>query len=111
MSDVKRYTDYGGMIDCETNELSGHDTGIVYVKASDYDDLRARLEQAEARCKELEQDAKRYRHLRSNAALQYRNGPGIYWYLPRWDRELPDGDRLDNAIDAALSPTVENGEK
>ena len=44
MSDVKRYTDYGGMIDCETNELSGHDTGIVYVKASDYDELHNQLE-------------------------------------------------------------------
>ena len=45
MSDVKRYTDYGGMIDCETDELSGGATGTVYVKASDYDELRKQLEQ------------------------------------------------------------------
>jgi len=48
-------------------------------------------------------DAARYRHMRNNATFQNRNGPGLYWYLPRWDRELDVGDRLDNAIDAAIA--------
>lgn len=43
MSDVKRYTDYGGMIDCETQELVGGPG--TYVKASDYVELRKQLEQ------------------------------------------------------------------
>ena len=61
---------------------------------------RAALEQ---RIKELEMDAKRYRHMRSNATFQDRNGPGLYWYLPRWNRDLELGVRLDYAIDRAMS--------
>lgn len=49
----------------------------------------------------LRKDAARYRHMRSNAAFQDRNGPGLYWYLPRFNRDLPIGERLDAAIDAA----------
>ena len=49
------------------------------------------------------QDADRYRYMRSHTRYEYRNGPGIYWYLPRWDNELPDSERLDKAIDAALA--------
>ena len=48
---------------------------------------------------ELQKDAERYRYMRSNSTFQDRNGPGIYWYLPRYDRELPVGERLDKAID------------
>jgi len=46
-------------------------------------------------------DAKRYRYMRSTAIFQDRNGPGLYWYLPRWNRDLPIGERIDAAIDAA----------
>lgn len=48
-------------------------------------------------------DAERYRYMRSNGQFQDRNGPGVYWYLPRWGRELPLGERLDAAIDAAMA--------
>jgi hypothetical protein len=51
---------------------------------------------------ELRKDAARYRHMRNNSTFQNRNGPGLYWYLPRYDRNLPLGDRLDAAIDAAM---------
>ena len=47
-------------------------------------------------------DAARYRYMRAKATFQDRNGPGLYWYLPRWDRELPIGERLDRAIDANI---------
>lgn len=50
----------------------------------------------------LRQDAERYRHMRKSAAFQDRNGPGLYWYLPRWNRDLPLGERLDAAIDEDL---------
>lgn len=51
-----------------------------------------------------DQDAKRYRHMRNNAQFQYRNGPGLYWYLPRYsDGKVRDeGQQLDDAIDAAI---------
>lgn len=46
----------------------------------------------------LQPDADRYRHLRSTAKFQYRNGPGLYWYLPRY---LPGtaAEQLDQSID------------
>jgi hypothetical protein len=46
-------------------------------------------------------DAARYRHMRNNAAFRDRNGPGLYWYLPRFSQGDP-ADRLDAAIDAAM---------
>lgn len=56
----------------------------------------------------LRKDAERYRYMRANAAFQDRNGPGLYWYLPRCDRALPIGERLDRAIDAQMqTPNVE----
>ncbi len=48
----------------------------------------------------MAKDAARYRKMRKCAIFQDRNGPGLYWYLPRWDRGLPVGERLDNALDA-----------
>ncbi len=48
-------------------------------------------------------DAKRYRHMRDTAIFADRNGPGLYWYLPREHRGLTAGERLDKAIDAAIS--------
>jgi hypothetical protein len=47
-------------------------------------------------------DAERYRFLRKSATFQYRNGPGIYWYLPRGEFGKSEGERLDDNIDAAL---------
>jgi len=61
-----------------------------------------RLIAAEAENAELRKDAERYRHMRKSARFQDRNGPGLYWYLPRLDHDLPSGVRLDNAIDAAM---------
>lgn len=49
-------------------------------------------------------NAERYRHMRNNAQFQSRNGPGLYWYLPRFmDGKVRDeGKQLDDAIDAAI---------
>lgn len=52
------------------------------------------------RVSRMAKDAARYRKMRKNAILQDRNGPGLYLHLPRWDRGLPLGERLDNALDA-----------
>lgn len=55
-------------------------------------------------CVKDKQDAERYRHMRNNAQFQSRNGPGLYWYLPRFsDGTVRDeGKQLDDAIDAAI---------
>lgn len=55
-----------------------------------------------------ERDATRYRYMRDNAAFIDRNGPGLYWYLPRWDGDLPLDERLDQAIDAAIQDTPDS---
>lgn len=51
-------------------------------------------------------DAERYRYMRNNASFRDRNGPGLYWYLPRF---LPGGgaEQLDAAIDAELRRTAD----
>ena len=54
---------------------------------------------APARADEV--DAARYRHMRASAGFQNRNGPGLYWYLPRWPMDGTFPERLDAAIDAA----------
>lgn len=69
--------------------------------------LRDELSSAFRRGQEAEQDAKRYRHMRGSAQYEYRNGPGLYWYLPRWNRDLPPAERLDAAIDQAILDSVE----
>lgn len=47
-------------------------------------------------------DAARYRHLRKYAQPQWRNGPGLYWYLPHgMDKDTP-AEQLDENIDAAI---------
>ncbi len=48
----------------------------------------------------MAKDAARYRKMRKNARFEWRNGPGLYFYLPRGDRDLTGGERLDNALDA-----------
>ena len=47
------------------------------------------------------QDSKRYRYMRANARFQDRNGPGLYWYLPR-GLTGDAGEKLDAAIDSAM---------
>lgn len=49
-------------------------------------------------------DALRYRHMRANAVFQRRNGPGLYWCLPRTPdiRGLSEGEALDANIDANM---------
>ena len=50
---------------------------------------------------ECQQDAERYRYMRTNARFQDKNGPGLYWYLPR-GLTGNAGEKLDAAIDAAM---------
>ena len=51
-----------------------------------------------------QQDAERYSYLRSHAVYEYRNGPGLYWYLPRGRYlGINSAEALDDSIDAALS--------
>jgi len=47
------------------------------------------------------EDAARYRWLREHASPQWRNGPGLYWYLPRYMTGT-DGEKLDTVLDAAI---------
>ena len=55
-----------------------------------------------ARLAEAERDAARYRYMRGVASFRDRNGPGLYWYLPRF---LPGGsaEQLDASIDASIT--------
>ncbi len=48
-------------------------------------------------------DAARYRYMRSSAVFQDRSGPGLYWHLPRLNKELPVVKRLDSAIDELMN--------
>lgn len=49
----------------------------------------------------MARDAERYRKLRRKARFEWRNGPGLYWYLPRGgERGLTAADRLDDSLDA-----------
>jgi hypothetical protein len=65
---------------------------------------RAALNQVEAQpnAAQAEKDAARYRYMRNSAAFQDRNGPGLYWYLPRYMTGSA-AERLDAVIDAAMS--------
>ena len=58
------------------------------------------IERLRAEVAGLREDAERYRHMRNNSQFQSRNGPGLYWYLPR-GLQGDDGEQLDAAIDAA----------
>lgn len=48
----------------------------------------------------MAEDAARYRHMRDSATFRCRNGPGLYWYLPR-HMKGDSAERLDEAIDEA----------
>lgn len=50
----------------------------------------------------LQKDAARYKWMRSNSAFLDRNGPGLYWYLPRF-LSGDNGEMLDQNIDDQLS--------
>jgi len=52
------------------------------------------------------EDARRYQHMKSSARFLDRNGPGLYWYLPRFQSGTP-GERIDAAIDAAMNPSTQ----
>jgi hypothetical protein len=62
----------------------------------------ADLDATKARLAEAERDAARYRYMRGVASFRDRNGPGLYWYLPRF---LPGGsaEQLDASIDASIT--------
>lgn len=91
----------------ETNPDRWKDYEVAHVMATDSDDelmreAAAELERLQAEVERLRKDAERYRHMRASAGFQDRNGPGLYWYLPRFPNHLPVGARLDAAIDAAI---------
>ena len=67
-----------------------------------------RAMKAEARLAEAERDAARYRYMRGVASFRDRNGPGLYWYLPRF---LPGGsaEQLDASIDASITADSASG--
>jgi len=62
------------------------------------------IEKVNAHIAALEKNSARYLHMRNSAQFQSRNGPGLYWYLPRFrDGKVRDeGQQLDDAIDAAI---------
>lgn len=76
---------------------------------ADHAQATALISQLQGELEAAKKDAERYRHMRGTASFQDRNGPGLYWYLPRTDYGLPIGERLDAAIDAALSSRGDAG--
>ena len=66
------------------------------------DSMGIELQRLRSRLAEAERDAARYRYMRGNASFRDRNGPGLYWYLPRF---LPGGsaEQLDASIDASIT--------
>ena len=71
-----------------------HCDGTVGEEAAD------EIERLRAEVAGLREDAERYRHMRNNSQFQSRNGPGLYWCLPRYGQG-DEGEQLDAAIDAA----------
>ena len=63
------------------------------------------IERLRAEVAGLREDAERYRHMRNNSQFQSRNGPGLYWFLPRYGQG-DEGEQLDAAIDAARKGTT-----
>lgn len=78
----------------QTPRASGKRTDPLCAAAAD------EIERLRAEVAGLREDAERYRHMRNNSQFQSRNGPGLYWYLPRYGRG-DEGEQLDAAIDAA----------
>jgi len=69
---------------------------------ADLDELAAELAAQAVRTEKIEKDAARYRYLQEHARFEWRNGPGLYWYLPRGGEGSP-GDRLSASIDGSLA--------
>ena len=69
-------------------------TAELAERQKDRDELITQLQKSE-------KDAARYRHMRNNSQFQSRNGPGLYWYLPRMITGTK-GERLDASIDQAM---------
>lgn len=53
-----------------------------------------------------ERDASRYQYLRTNARYEWRNGPGLYWYLPR-GIQCSAAEQLDMNIDRQMAWSAE----
>lgn len=73
---------------CDRIVWKGH-----YYHLDNVAQLRAELAAAQL-------DAARYRWLRDKSQPQNRNGPGLYWYLPRFMQGTKE-EQLDAAIDNA----------
>ena len=83
----------GSLVDCHCGWKQPTDEGI---DAADYEALQAE-------CEKLRKDAERYRALR---AMRWHSSPLAVARNPkvaiRPGHDCPSGDRLDNAIDAAM---------
>jgi hypothetical protein len=62
---------------------------------------------AQPNAAQVEKNAARYQYMRNSAAFQDRNGPGLYWYLPRYMTGSA-AERLDVVIDAAIEAQPKN---
>ena len=78
----------------------GYRVGWQRKAGADCNEAADEIERLRAEVAGLREDAERYRHMRNNSQFQSRNGPGLYWYLPRYGRG-DEGEQLDAAIDAA----------
>jgi seryl-tRNA synthetase len=77
--------------------------GVTYMDPPDGGDVSV-----PEQLRRMAKDAERYRHMRGNATFRDMNGPGLYWYLPRFMRG-DEAERLDQAIDEAIEREKVNG--
>jgi hypothetical protein len=77
----------------------------------EYDVQAAHIDALEAEVESLRGDAERYKCLRDSAKDQWRNGPGLYWYLPRWESTGTPGTRLDVALDRQIAVNQQEPQK
>ena len=89
---------------CCLNLTSKHDNGDYYNEGA-YFAWLAWQAAAKIERERLEPDARRYRYMRNNAQFQNKNGPGLYWYLPR----LGSGSWVER-LDAAIDEDIRNRE-
>lgn len=82
--------------------IDKRDEALGFIPLDKGMDMQDELRETKARLAEAERDAARYRYMRGNASFRDRNGPGLYWYLPRF---LPGGsaEQLDASIDASIT--------
>jgi len=55
-------------------------------------------------------DAERYRYLRKSAVAEWRNGPGLYWHLPRHMLGNSE-EKLDQHVDSQLAAIASREDK